>query len=226
MAGYLAGPEFLRRFDTERRVLASLSHNHITRLMDGGVSSSGDPYLITEFVAGESIDRYCDRHKLDIKARIGLFLQVCEAVEYAHRNLVIHRDLKPGNILVDAGGCAKLLDFGMAGLAPRSGMTLTGPRMLTPRYASPEQLRGQRLTVATDIFSLGVILFELTTGAWPFGDPESKLGELSRAVGDAAVRPAYQGSDRRSGRQPVGASREIAIASARRPFGHPAARAA
>jgi eukaryotic-like serine/threonine-protein kinase len=188
MAGYLAGPEFLRRFEIERQFLASLNHNHITRLLDGGVSSAGDPYLITEYVEGQTIDCYCDDRKLDIKARVQLLLQVCEAVAHAHRNLIVHRDLKPGNILVDSTGTAKLLDFGTAQLAASSEVTLTRDRMLTPRYASPEQLRGQRVGTATDIFSLGVVLYELVTGAWPFGDPSSALSELSRAIGDAPVR--------------------------------------
>ena len=188
MAGYLAGPEFLRRFEIERQVLASLNHNHITRLLDGGVSSAGDPYLITEYVEGQTIDRYCDDRQLDIGARVQLLLQVCEAVAHAHRNLIVHRDLKPGNILVDSTGTAKLLDFGTAQLAASSEVTLTRNRMLTPRYASPEQLRGQRVGTAADIFSLGVVLYELVTGAWPFGDPSSTLSELSRAIGDAPVR--------------------------------------
>jgi serine/threonine protein kinase len=188
MAGYLAGPEFLRRFEIERQVLASLNHNYITRLLDGGVSSAGDPYLITEYVEGQTIDRSCDDRKLDIKARVQLFLQVCEAVAHAHRNLIVHRDLKPGNILVDSSGTVKLLDFGTAQLAATTEVTLTRNRMLTPRYASPEQLRGQRVGTATDIFSLGVVLYELVTGAWPFGDPASTLSELSRAIGDAPMQ--------------------------------------
>lgn len=188
MAGYLAGPEFLHRFEIERQLLASLGHNHITRLLDGGISSAGDPYLITEYVEGQNIDRFCDDRKLDIAARIGILLQVCDAVGYAHRNMIVHRDLKPGNILVDADGTAKLLDFGAAQLSATPELTLTRNRMLTPRYASPEQLRGQRVGVASDIFSLGVVLYELVTGAWPFGDPASTLSEVSRAVGDSPAR--------------------------------------
>ncbi len=188
MAGYLAGPEFLRRFEIERQFLASLNHNHITRLLDGGVSSAGDPYLITEYVEGQTIDRYCGQRKLDVKARVRILLQVCDAVVHTHRNLIVHRDLKPGNILVDSTGTAKLLDFGTAQLAATGEITLTRDRMLTPRYASPEQLRGQRVGTATDIFSLGVILYELLTGAWPFGETASTLSELSRAIGDAPVR--------------------------------------
>src|ERR1035438_4504611 len=111
MASYLAGDEFLRRFHTERQLLASLAHNHITRLLDGGVSPVGDPYLVTELVEGPTLDRYCDQQKLDVPARLRLLLQVCDAVDYAHRSLIVHRDLKPANILVNAEGTVKLLDF-------------------------------------------------------------------------------------------------------------------
>ena len=190
MAAYLAGPEFLRRFETERQLLATLSHNNITRLLDGGVSSTGDPYLITEYIEGQPLDRYSDERKLDVDARIGIFLQVLDAVDYAHRNLIVHRDLKPANILVNTEGTVKLLDFGTASLLARPGdVTLTRFRMLTPRYASPEQLKGERLNIATDIYSLGVVLYELLCGAWPFGDANSVLSELNRATGDMAPTP-------------------------------------
>jgi serine/threonine protein kinase len=189
MAGYLTGPEFLRRFETERQLLASLNHNNITRLLDGGVSSAGDPFLITEYVDGQSIDRYCDQERLDINARLGIFLQVCGAVDYAHRHLIVHRDLKPANILVNTEGAVKLLDFGTASLlGGQEAMTLTG-RVMTPRYASPEQLRGERLSTATDVFSLGVVLYELLCGAWPFGTPGSVLSELKRADGTVCAQP-------------------------------------
>jgi tetratricopeptide (TPR) repeat protein len=190
MAGYLTGPEFLRRFETERQLLATLNHNNITRLLDGGVSSAGDPFLITEYVAGQPIDRYCDDRKLPVKARLRIFLQVCDAVDYAHRNLIVHRDLKPANIMVNAEGIVKLLDFGTASLvASQTDITMTRTRMLTPRYASPEQLRGERVNIATDIFSLGVVLYELLCGAWPFGDPGSVLSELNRATGTVHADP-------------------------------------
>lgn len=190
LAGYLADPEFLRRFETERQLLASLNHNNITRLIDGGVSSAGDPYLITELVEGQPIDRYCDDGKLSVKARLELFLQVCDAVDHAHRNLIVHRDLKPANILINRDGIAKLLDFGTASLlAGKTEVTVTRLRMLTPRYASPEQLRGDRVNIATDVFSLGVILYELLSGAWPFGNPRSVLSELSRVATDATAKP-------------------------------------
>ena len=134
-------------------------------MLDGGISAASDPWLVTEFVDGRTIDRYCDEHKLDVDARLRIFLQVAEAVDYAHRNLIVHRDLKPGNILVNREGTVKLLDFGTAFLmAVTAEATLTRTRMLTPRYASPEQLRGEYVNTATDVFSLGVVLFELLTG--------------------------------------------------------------
>ena len=201
MAAYLAGPEFLRRFEAERQILASLNHDHITRLLDGGVSSSGDPYLITEYVDGETIDRYCDQRKLDVKARLRIFLQVCAAVNCAHRNLIVHRDLKPHNILVNQESAVKLLDFGTASLlAGANDITVTRLRMLTPRYASPEQLRSQRVDFRTDIFSLGVILYEMLSGAWPFGDPDSVLSGLNRAAGDVpAQSPAKSVTEESAG---------------------------
>lgn len=192
MAGYLTGPEFLRRFEIERQLLATLNHNNITRLLDGGVSSAGDPFLITEYVDGQPIDRWCDNRKLDVRARLKLFLQVCDAVDYAHRNLIVHRDLKPANILVNSEGQAKLLDFGTASLlGSDANATMTGTRMLTPRYASPEQLRGERANTATDVFSLGVVLYELLCGAWPFGNPDSVLNELNRAMGTVQAAPPF-----------------------------------
>jgi serine/threonine protein kinase len=190
MAGHLSGPEFLSKFDTERQLLASLNHHNIIRLLDGGVSSDGDPYLIAEYVEGQTVDRHCDARKLDVAARIRVFLQVCDAVDYAHRHLIVHRDLKPGNILVNGEGTVKLLDFGTASLlAGQSDLTVTRVRALTPRYASPEQLRGEHLTTATDIYSLGVVLYELLSGAWPFGNPSSMASELSRATGESTPKP-------------------------------------
>jgi serine/threonine protein kinase len=190
MAPYLADPEFFRRFDAERQFLASLNHRNITRLLDGGVSSGGDPFLVTEYVDGAGIDRYCDRRKLGVDQRIRIFLQVSEAVDYAHRNLIVHRDLKPANILVNRDGEVKLLDFGAAALtAAQANPAITRMRMVTPRYASPEQLRGERVNIATDVFSLGVVLYELLTGAWPFGDPASVGREFDRSAGRVNAQP-------------------------------------
>ena len=156
MAAHLAAPEFRRRFATEGQVLASLQHPHITHLLDGGVSAAGEPYLVLEYIEGQPLDRYCDGEKLDIRRRLAMFLAVCDAVDYAHRRLVLHRDLKPGNILVTTDGTVKLLDFGTAALLDDSAdVTVTRARMLTPRYASPEQLRGERVGVASDISRSG-----------------------------------------------------------------------
>ncbi|HYL79141.1 MAG TPA: protein kinase [Bryobacteraceae bacterium] len=186
MATHLASEDFLRRFETEGRLLAALDHPNITSLLDGGVSPSGQSYLVLEYVKGERLDDYCDARRLAIRDRLRLFQQVCEAVDYAHRNLILHRDLKPSNILVTGERAVKLLDFGTASLiAEDSSVTVTRARMLTPRYASPEQLRGERLGVAVDIFSLGVILYELLTGVWPFGNPDSLFSEMKRATGQA-----------------------------------------
>ena len=191
MAGYLADRDFFRRFEAERQFLAALNHHNITRLLDGGVSSGGDPFLVTEYVDGETIDRYCEERKLSVAARLRIFLQVCDAVDYAHRNLIVHRDLKPANILENNEGEVKLLDFGTASLTAgaQSNPTVTRFRMMTPRYASPEQLRGERVNIATDVFSLGVVLYELLTGAWPFGDPNSILREIDRSSGYITANP-------------------------------------
>lgn len=194
IAAHLGGAGLVRRFQTERQLLASLNHPNITRLLDGGVTSSGDPYLVMEYVEGRTLDRECDERKLGIEQRLRLFLQVLEAVDSAHRSLVLHRDLKPANILVTGAssgqpGAAKLLDFGTASLmAEGADLTLTRTRPFTPRYASPEELRGERATTASDIFSLGVILYELLTGAWPFGKPDSVAGELNRAFSNVPVK--------------------------------------
>ncbi|MHC4236297.1 MAG: serine/threonine protein kinase, partial [Planctomycetota bacterium] len=171
--------EILDRFWRERQILANLEHQNIARLLEGGTTANGQPYLVMEHVDGEPIDRYCDRHRLSIDARLRLFRSVCAAVEYAHRNLVVHRDLKPGNIMVTAAGVAKLLDFGIAkvlateGLAPGT-MTRTGLLPMSPEYASPEQVRAGPITTSTDVYALGLVLYELLTGQRP-----QKLGNLS-----------------------------------------------
>lgn len=187
IAAHIVSDDVLRRFRTERQLLARLAHPNITRLLDGGVAASGEPYLVMEYVEGQPLDRYCDEQKLPIEARLDLFLQVCEAVDFAHRSMVLHRDLKPGNVLVTPDGTVKLLDFGTASLiGGQSASTVVGTRMITPRYASPEQLRGDPPGIAADVFSLGVVLYELLTGAWPFGDPESIVSELQRTTADAS----------------------------------------
>lgn len=196
MAAHLAGEEFERSFRNERQLLASLAHPNITRLLDGGVSETGDPYLVMEYVAGQPLDRYCDYRKLTVEARIRLFLQVCDAVEFAHRSLIVHGDLKPANILVTAEGTAKLLDFGTAKLSRDPEGKVSQFAVLTPRYASPEQVRGEMVNTVSDVFSLGVILYEMLTGAWPFGDPLSTGDGMERVLrGRAATAPAAAVSD-------------------------------
>ncbi len=171
----------LERFRAERQILADLDHPNIARLLDGGVTPDGLPYLVMELIDGQPIDRYCDRERLGVRERLKLFLPICEAVQFAHQRLVIHRDLKTSNLLVTAAGTPKLLDFGVARLLKQPGsateQTLLNP--LTPAYASPEQLRGEPLTTATDVYSLGVVLYELLTGSSPFrprpGQPDEAL---------------------------------------------------
>ncbi|MFN7980370.1 MAG: serine/threonine-protein kinase [Vicinamibacterales bacterium] len=188
LAPHLVEPAFLRRFERERRLLASLSHHHVARLLDGGVSSHGEPFLVTEFIDGLAIDRHADAHTFGLRARVRLVVQVCEALDYAHRQLIVHGDVKPGNVLVDGAGHVKLLDFGTAVLtASDATVTATRERTLTPRYASPEQLRGERIAVASDVYSLGLLLYKLLTGSLPFGDSGSIVEELSRASGHAEM---------------------------------------
>lgn len=157
-----------RRFREEQRILATLNHPYIARLVDAGEESCGTPFLAMEYIAGERIDRWCAMHTLGLRARIELFLKVCEAVSYAHAHLVIHRDLKPANVLVDASGEPKLLDFGIARLLDDDASQRTATQLMTPAYASPEQIEGKPLGTATDVWSLGVMLYELLAGARPF----------------------------------------------------------
>jgi eukaryotic-like serine/threonine-protein kinase len=180
----------LAQFRAERQILANLDHPHIGRLLDGGTTETGLPYLVMELVEGEPIDQYCNSRKLSIDDRLQLFLRVCSGVQYAHQHLVIHRDLKPGNILVTADGTPKLLDFGIAkildpGTAPGAAEpTMNMMRMLTPEYASPEQVRGEVVTTASDVYSLGVVLFRLLTGRHPFRGESQSPDEILRATRD------------------------------------------
>ncbi|MGH9382263.1 MAG: tetratricopeptide repeat protein [Thermoanaerobaculia bacterium] len=181
-----AAPHLLERFRAEREILAGLQHPNIARLLDGGTTPLGQPYLVMEHVAGEPLHDYCARRGLGTRERLVLFLGVCAAVAQAHRQLVVHRDLKPGNILVTADGTPKLLDFGIAKLlAPETAAAvvtaLHGPG-LTPEYASPEQVRGEPVTTASDVYSLGVLLYELLTGALPYRFATQTPGEVERVV--------------------------------------------
>ena len=170
----LAGRQMLRRFHDERQILARLEHPHIARLLDGGSSEEGAAYFAMELVEGEPIDAYCDRQRLSTRRRLELFLSVCSALQAAHQNLVIHRDLKPGNILVTQDGQPKLLDFGIAKQllttdGPGQEETLLSEQTMTLRYASPEQLKGEPIGTASDIYSLGVVLYRVLTGRLPGG---------------------------------------------------------
>jgi serine/threonine protein kinase len=180
--------EILRRFRLERQVLAGLTHSNIAALIDGGSTPDGLPYLVMEYVEGIRIDRYCEKHKSTITERLKLFRDVCAAVQYAHGNLVVHRDLKAGNILVTAEGIPKLLDFGIAKLIRTEFSTLaaaeTRPelRPMTLDYASPEQVRGEPITTATDVYSLGVLLYKLLTGKSPYGPGARSDSALRKAI--------------------------------------------
>ena len=191
MRDILPSEEILRRFRAERQTLANLAHPHIARLLEGGRTAEGLPYLVLEYVEGEPIDAYCEARQLSVEERLRLFRTVCEAVQHAHRNLVIHRDLKPGNILVTAEGEVKLLDFGIAKLLPGAGhedtsvLTRGADRILTPDYASPEQIRGEPVTTASDVYSLGVLLFRLLTGQHPYRFESDRASEVERVVCEA-----------------------------------------
>jgi serine/threonine protein kinase len=170
------------QFRAERQILAALEHPAISRLLDGGVTAIGEPYLVMEFVDGEPIDRYCDGRQLDLPARLRLFGTVCDGVAFAHRNLVLHRDLKPSNILVTVDGHPKIVDFGTATLLQPDRDATLSRAPLTPAYASPEQLTGQAVGTATDQYSLGLVLYELVTGGRAFGDRTSFMASVERAM--------------------------------------------
>jgi serine/threonine-protein kinase len=186
----------LARFRQERQLLARLEHPNLARLIDGEATDDGRPYLVMELVDGVPIHRYCAARELSVAQRIRLSLEICGAVQYAHQNLVIHRDIKPGNILVTADGRPKLLDFGIAKvLTPKAGeatsVTAGEARLMTPEYASPEQIRGGAVTTSSDIYSLGVVLYELLTTQSPYGSSPRTRGELERLVCEReAPRPS------------------------------------
>jgi serine/threonine protein kinase/tetratricopeptide (TPR) repeat protein len=179
----------LRRFRNERQILATLDHPYIARLLDGGTTDDGLPYFVMEFIEGRPVYRYCDAQKLTVAERLRLFQQVCEAVHYAHRKQVIHRDIKPSNILVTPQGTPKLLDFGIAKLLNPEiageitlDPTATAMRLMTPEYASPEQVQGQPVTPATDVYSMGVLLYELLTGHRPYRLINRAPHEMARVI--------------------------------------------
>ena len=173
----------VERFRHERQILASLDHPNIARLLDGGTTDEGIPYLVMELIEGTPIDQYCEGNQLGIPERLRLFMQVCSAVQYAHQRLVIHRDIKPGNILVTKGGVPKLLDFGIAKiLDPASSGETTMASPMTPEFASPEQIRGEPITTATDVYSLGVVLYRLLAGRSPYPAKTRMPHELAQAI--------------------------------------------
>ncbi|MEO8674745.1 MAG: serine/threonine-protein kinase [Casimicrobiaceae bacterium] len=192
----LMGTALTERFARERAILASLEHPNIARLLDAGFTADGQPYLAIEYVDGIPLTRYCDREQLPVRARIGVLLQVLHAVQFAHANLVIHRDLKPSNLLVDGEGQVKLLDFGIAkllhdGTAHESELTALAGRAFTPDYASPEQITGAPITTASDVYSLGVLLYELLCGQRPYHPKRDSRGALEEAIVTAeAARPS------------------------------------
>lgn len=177
-------PETMARFQRERQILAAMSHPNIARLLDGGTTTDGRPFLVMEYVEGTLLHHHIQKHQLTLRQRVELFIPICQAVEEAHRHLVVHRDLKPANILITANGVPKLLDFGIARLVEHEDLALTttslGP--MSPRYASPEQLNGEAITTASDIFSLGTVFFEQLTENHPFNDYLTNLGTLRQAI--------------------------------------------
>jgi len=198
----------LRRFELERKLLGALNHPSIARMLDAGMSEDGRPYFVMEYVEGQPIDKYCDSHKLRIAERLALFRRVCAGVHHMHQNLVVHRDLKPSNVLVTAEGEPKIVDLGIAKLLnpELAGLdaapTATDLRLMTPEYASPEQVRGEPITTAADIYSLGVLLYELLTGHRPYRIRTRLQAEIERIICEldperpsTAVRRTEQASD-------------------------------
>ncbi len=205
-------PDVRRRLRLERQILATLDHPDIARILDGGSTDDGVPYVVMEYIDGQPVDVYCQSHGLELEDRLALFRRICGAVEYAHRNLVLHRDIKPSNILVTADGAPKLLDFGIAKVLhsdteeprivpiPELASTLTHPglRVLTPEYASPEQVLGRPLTTATDVYSLGVLLYLLLAGERPYRFDGQGWAEIERVVCETVpAPPSAKNSDRR-----------------------------
>ncbi|MFK8017297.1 MAG: tetratricopeptide repeat protein [Gammaproteobacteria bacterium] len=194
LAAGLASGDARARFLSERQILADLNHPNIAQLIDGGATDEGVPYLIMEFIDGQPIDEYCDENRLTINQRLRLFQSVCDAVQYAHRRLIIHRDIKPSNILVTKEGIPKLLDFGVAKLmepdeaSAKAALTAAQMRWLTPQTASPEQIRGEQVTTACDVYALGVLLYRLVSGYPPYHLTTFTQNEIMRVVCDTVTR--------------------------------------
>src|SRR4030095_3600932 len=198
--------EVLRRFRIERQILANLEHPNITRLLDGGTTEDGLPYFVMEFIEGTPITKFVQRENIDLRGRLMIFLKVCAAVDLAHRHKIIHRDIKPGNVLVNVDGEPKLLDFGIAKLLSVDSddgiTTVAAERRLTPVYAAPEQNEGQSATIATDVYSLGVLLYELVTDDRPCRSSNGNLpqGDLSRHLTEPPL-PGRRAGDSHTKRQ-------------------------
>lgn len=187
----LSDPALVAQFKAERQILAALEHPTLTRLLDGGVTALGEPYLVMEYVDGLPIDRYCDEHRLDLGARRRLFAEACAGVDFAHRNLILHRDLKPSNVLVTVDGHAKVVDFGTATLLQPDRLATVSRAPLTPAYASPEQLTGEAVGTASDQYSLGLVLYELLTGMPAFGEHTSLIASVERALAGTEPTAAH-----------------------------------
>lgn len=187
---HLGDAGVVQRFQLERQTLANLDHPNIARLLDGGETGDKAPFLVMEYVDGTPIDKYCDEHRLSVRERLLLFQKVCAAVDYAHRNLIVHRDIKPSNILVNKSGEPKLLDFGIAKFIDSSALnyavapTREGGAAMTPEFASPEQVRGEAITTATDVYSLGVLLYILLSGRRPYMQQATNMAAIAKAICD------------------------------------------
>ena len=225
----LLGQAGAQRFRREGAILALLTHPHIARLLDAGISEGGQPYLVLELVDGERIDRHCDARRLSIEQRLRLFADVLAAVAHAHSHLVIHRDIKPTNILIGKDGSVKLLDFGIAKLledetqaAEATEITREGGRALTPEYAAPEQLRGEAVTTATDVYALGVLLYQLLAGRHPTAPEHATAPQLMRATLEAEPAPlssAWKSGDHAEAQAQIAAQRDASPAALARELG-------
>lgn len=205
----------LQRFRRERQIIASLDHPNIARLLDGGATDDGRPYIVMEYVEGMPINEWCNQKRLPTAKRLQIFLQVCDAIQYAHQNLIIHRDIKPGNILVRPDNTAKLLDFGIAKLMNpeiaqvATDKTATSMRLMTPQYASPEQLKGENVTTASDVYLLGIVLYELLTGHRPYEIKDNAALEALRAYAQGEPQKPSEAIFRTTDRLTMDGGRQI-----------------